>query len=748
MRTVDAVTVDALLHAGEHGWRELVETLPQIVWIARPDGWHLHYNRQWMDFTGLTLEESLGHGWNPPFHPDDRDRARRRWEQATATGEPYEIEYRLRRHDGVYRWMLGRALPLRAPDGRIVRWFGTCTDIDDLKRTQAELERARTMQRLAGRMAGLGGWSLEVGADELVWSDEVFDLLELRGDTPTTREAALRRYDPDDRPRIAAAVVACERDGVPFDLEAELRTSSGARRTVRVIGEAERDDAGQVVRVAGAVQDITVLREADRRNRELAERLTATLESLTEGFYTLDREGRFTYVNRQAERLLRHDRGELLGRRIFDVFPDAVGNGFDLACRQATTTGQPVLLEDHHYAPFDTWYQISIAPSAQGLSVSFRDTTRRHLDQQALTERMKELRALAAVSGGAHQLTEVEALCELTARALLEAVQDPDRASVEVRLGGTTARFGSIEATGECLTEPIRSDGREAGHVVLCDRVGAPFLREESDLVRAVAETLGLWLGRHRASEALERVNTELEDANRQLAEAAQLKDDLLSMASHELRTPLTPILGFLELLERRSDNLTDHQRRMVRVMRNNARRMLRLVDDLLVVSRAAADVLVAQRSRVLLVHALAPVLEELEDSLDSVEVDVGDLAVLADLQHLQQIVVNLLTNAVKYGRPPVTIRAHRLGERRVRLEVADRGPGVPEAFRTRMWERFEQKDRGDTRTASGTGLGLAIVRLLVEANGGSAGYRDGDPHGAVFTVDLPSACDPPLRQP
>ena len=138
-------------------WRQLVEALPQIVWITRPDGYHVHFNQQWMDFTGLTLVESLGDGWNPPFHPDERPLARHLWAEATRTGEPYEIEYRLRRHDGAYRWMLGRAVPLRDERGEVVKWFGTCTDIEDLKaalddatQLRNELERRATHDPLTG----------------------------------------------------------------------------------------------------------------------------------------------------------------------------------------------------------------------------------------------------------------------------------------------------------------------------------------------------------------------------------------------------------------------------------------------------------------------------------------------------------------------------------------------------------------------------------------------------------------------
>jgi PAS domain S-box-containing protein len=129
------------LRDSEAEFRMLAEAMPQMVWITRPDGWHIHFNQQWMDYTGLSLEESLGFGWNPPFHPDDRHRAAKIWQQATQSGEPYEIEYRLRRADGVYRWMLGRALPMRDATGTIVKWFGTCTDIHDLKKAEEERDR-------------------------------------------------------------------------------------------------------------------------------------------------------------------------------------------------------------------------------------------------------------------------------------------------------------------------------------------------------------------------------------------------------------------------------------------------------------------------------------------------------------------------------------------------------------------------------------------------------------------------------
>ena len=113
------------LQASEAEFRELAEAMPQIVWATRPDGSTTYFNQKWMDYTGLTLEESLGHGWNKPFHPLDQERAWQAWQHAVATIGSYSLECRLRRRDGEYRWWLIRGVPSKDADGHIVKWFGT-----------------------------------------------------------------------------------------------------------------------------------------------------------------------------------------------------------------------------------------------------------------------------------------------------------------------------------------------------------------------------------------------------------------------------------------------------------------------------------------------------------------------------------------------------------------------------------------------------------------------------------------------
>jgi PAS domain S-box-containing protein len=123
--------------ANERYYRFLAEAIPQIVWTALPDGSTDYFNQRWYDYTGLNSDEALDWGWAHVLHPDDLQPSVERWQQAVATGEIYEIEYRFRRaSDGQYRWHLGRALALRNERGEIIKWFGTCTDIDDRKRAE------------------------------------------------------------------------------------------------------------------------------------------------------------------------------------------------------------------------------------------------------------------------------------------------------------------------------------------------------------------------------------------------------------------------------------------------------------------------------------------------------------------------------------------------------------------------------------------------------------------------------------
>ncbi|AWN39879.1 PAS domain S-box protein [Methylobacterium durans] len=183
-RTLEAVSArEAELAASERRFRVMAAAMPQMVWTTLPDGFHDYYNDRWYEFTGVPYGSTDGEGWNGVFHPDDQERAWARWRHSLATGEPYEIEYRLRHHTGAYRWTLGRAMPIRDADGRIERWFGTCTDIEDLKRAETEARKLAAVVEtskdfigvtdLAGRVVHLNEAALRlVGLPDLAAARE------------------------------------------------------------------------------------------------------------------------------------------------------------------------------------------------------------------------------------------------------------------------------------------------------------------------------------------------------------------------------------------------------------------------------------------------------------------------------------------------------------------------------------------------------------------------------------------------
>jgi len=157
------IAEESLLRS-EQNFKSLAESMPQIVWVTRADGWNIYFNQQWVDYTGLTLEGSYGHGWNIPFHPDDKQRAWDAWQNATKNNAVYSLNCRLRRADGAYKWWLIRGVPLIDESGKILKWYGTCTDIEDIMQTKEELilakERAEESDRL--KSAFLANMSHEI----------------------------------------------------------------------------------------------------------------------------------------------------------------------------------------------------------------------------------------------------------------------------------------------------------------------------------------------------------------------------------------------------------------------------------------------------------------------------------------------------------------------------------------------------------------------------------------------------------
>jgi signal transduction histidine kinase len=260
----------------------------------------------------------------------------------------------------------------------------------------------------------------------------------------------------------------------------------------------------------------------------------------------------------------------------------------------------------------------------------------------------------------------------------------------------------------------------------------APFFGdEELRLLNTLGALTGLALDRVRLFQAEH-------DARVALERADEVKTNFIALAAHELRTPMTTIHGFVTTLHHLADRLDDVQREAVRnALLQQTQRMSLLVEQLLDLSRLDAEVIDITPERVDVRAQVEEIVHTAAPDPGAIEIEVPEHTV-ADLDRsaLDRIVTNLVTNALRYGKPPVHVRAERT-DRHFRLSVEDSGAGVAPEFIPDLFERFTRSE-GSRASAVGTGLGLAIARSYARAHGGDLVYEDAIPHGARFNLVLP----------
>ncbi len=224
------------LRKSEKELRDVIDTIPATVWSTRPDGSNTYVNKHFMEYSGLSAEQTAGSGWLAAIHPDDLERHAGKWIEAVATGRPHENEARFLRSDGKYRWHLDRGVPLRDEDGNIVRWYGVTTDIEDRKRAEEALQRSQFYINEGQRVAHMGSWAFNAAGFEY-WSSELFRIhgLDPR-DKPPTVEDYLALVHPEDRGFMNQEITNMLEDRGAFDFTKRIVLPDGEIRHVRCVG--------------------------------------------------------------------------------------------------------------------------------------------------------------------------------------------------------------------------------------------------------------------------------------------------------------------------------------------------------------------------------------------------------------------------------------------------------------------------------------------------------------------------------
>lgn len=255
--------------AAEAFLRLVVDTTPALIHTGRPDGYLDYFNKQWLDYLGLSLEDISGWRWTNSIHPEDVESIVDKWRASLTTGELFEAEARVRRADGEYRTLLHRKVPLRDSHGKILKWYGSSLDIEDRKRAEDELgQMTQELRRRAMYLAeaqklshtGSFGWSVPTG--EIFWSEESFRIFQYDPTTKPTVDLALQRVHPEDAVVVKQTIERASRDQEDFDLEHRLLMPDSSVKYVHVVAHALTNASGST-ELVGAVMDITAAKCAE-----------------------------------------------------------------------------------------------------------------------------------------------------------------------------------------------------------------------------------------------------------------------------------------------------------------------------------------------------------------------------------------------------------------------------------------------------------------------------------------------------
>jgi formate hydrogenlyase transcriptional activator len=262
----------------EDNLRQVIDTLPTLVWCTRPDGSTEFLNKRWHDYTGFSPEESRIHGWQPTVHPEDLPRVVAKGQELLASGQPGEVEGRIRRHDGVFRWFLMRVEPLRDETGKIVRWYGVQTDIDDLKQIEEKLrEEDRELRRITDAIPQTIV-VLDTSGVPIYANQAMLDYTGLSAGDVLTSGFRERFSHPDGLEKLKEQRAAGLSRGLPFELEHRARRKDGEYRWSLVRFNPFRDEMGSVVRWYATGTDIDDRVKAEERTRNENQALREQIE--------------------------------------------------------------------------------------------------------------------------------------------------------------------------------------------------------------------------------------------------------------------------------------------------------------------------------------------------------------------------------------------------------------------------------------------------------------------------------------
>jgi PAS domain S-box-containing protein len=724
--------------------RQIIDTIPVLAWSSRPDGFIDFFNRRWLDYTGMALEQALGWGWKAAYHPNDLEQLASRWQAALAEAKPLETETRLRRSDGEYRWFLTRAFPRLDRDGRVLGWYGSGTDIH--VRKEAEERIKLTLHTVPGHLwtARPDGW-----VDFLTqrWMD--YTGIPVEQSLGWSWEKVVH---PDDNEPVLGKWRAAVEEKKPFEAEVRVKRFDGQYRWFLSRGLPLLDHTGNIVHWYGSEMDIHERKQAEDRVRQQELELRQILNFAPQHVAVLGPDGSGLYVNQAAldyfgltleawrsgdpYRFFHPDDRERMTSEVQSKFLSGYPH----------ETEARLLGKDGKYR----WFLLRHVPlrDEAGSIVKWygtaTDIEERHRAEDALRRSeayLAEAQRLSktgnfgwSVSTGeirwsdeTFRIFQYDRTTKPTVELILKRVHPEDAAQVKQTIESASLNGKDFEHEYRLMMP----DGAvKYLHVV------AHASSDKSGRIEFVGAVMDV-TERKRGEEALREAQADLARVSR-----VTTMGELTASLAHEIRQPIaaaaTNAKTCLRWLGRDQPDLAEACEAAARMVKDVTRAsdIISSISSLFkkgALRRELVDVNELVREMIVLLRSEAnrysiSIGTELAEDLPKV---------MADRVQLQQVFMNLMLNGIDAmkgttdGRE-LTIKSEA-GDDQLLISVSDTGAGLPPEQAEQIFRAFfTTKDHG-------TGMGLPISRSIIESHGGRLWAADNSGSGATFQFTLPA---------
>ena len=743
------------LQSSERNLVALVNTIPTAAWTTRPDGYCDFLNQVWLDHAGMDAEQAQGWGWTEAIHPDDRAKLVEVWQSCLASGIPIDTEARIRRFDGSYRWFLIRGNPLKNQEGNILKWYGTCIDIEDRKRGEEAL-RARELswRQIVDNIPGLVATQGAMGEVEFLNRQT----LEYFGKTNEELKnwALIGAVHPDDLPHVIEVRKKSLETGQIYDVEHRCRRADGVYRWFQVRGLPVRDTQNQITAWYLLLTDIDDRKKAEEALQSSERNLNLIINVIPTFIGVLRTDGSLLYTNQAVldytGLALEDVRNEDHRARFFhpeDVERLREERRVALARAVPFENEQRMLSKDGSYR----WFLIRYKPllDDQGIinrwyvaATDIEDRKRAEAQVEQAYLRLAEAQQLSKTGSFITDLLGDDHNWSEEAFRIFEF--DP-AAKVSVELIRKTIHPEDLPTFEAVIARGMTGADVDFGFRIVTSRGAVKHLR---GMARVMAQSGGrpLFIGALQDVTQSKLAEEALDKARSELAHVARIAtlNTLTASIAHEVNQPLSGIITNASTCRRMLDgdppNIEGARETARRIIRDGNRasdvitrlRALFSKKDLtlepLDLNEATREVMALslsdlQRNRVVLLSDLA---EDLP-------------LVIGDRVQLQQVILNLVRNASDAmlgveGRPKeLLIKTARDESDRVRLSVIDAGVGFAPEAADKLFEAFH------TTKTDGMGIGLSVSRSIIERHHGRLWAEANAGPGATFSFSVP--CDP-----